>query len=286
MTVEQYVHAGLHLEVIKTRLQRDRGIGAARMAPHHRTRIAHETTQIDHRAVVPAIELEPAHARPPGGDGVVHRALVQSRGPAQKVELHVRLHRACIHQCIVSIGALHRVQLQRCAKTRLVETDARAIELQIHDRLPARRTDAARVTLAHAAHPRQVAPGGRDEALDIILARRQIQRQHHRAKRTNVLDPGRLRDQAADVVVGDDQHRCLRCVAREDERVRTRFVRLVRDRIQAREVEKVQPGAHDDAVEAALLHREQQPIEVAKAWRQRGSGEGFWRCEGHGRGAP
>ena len=56
--------------------------------------------------------------------------------------------------------------------------------------------------------------------------------------------------------------------AGEDEGVGPRLVGLVGDAVEAREVEDVEGGGDDEAVEVARLHVGEEPVKVAEALRQ------------------
>src|SRR5687767_11449786 len=61
----------------------------------------------------------------------------------------------------------------------------------------------------------------------------------------------------------------VRRVARKRERVGPGLVGLVRDAVEAAQVEEVERARDDDAVQPPRVHRREQPLEVAEALWQR-----------------
>src|SRR5262245_18802403 len=68
VAVEHDVAAGLDHVALEARSERERGICAARMTPHHTARIAHETAQLGDGACIGLIEIPPGRTLVPGGD--------------------------------------------------------------------------------------------------------------------------------------------------------------------------------------------------------------------------
>src|SRR6185295_12331603 len=103
MAVEHHVHAALDLEVFEAGLQRERGLASARVAPHHRARVAHEAAEIHDRGMIGTVQIAPAHALLPGLHGALDRLAVERGRAAQELDLGGRLHRARVHQRVVRI---------------------------------------------------------------------------------------------------------------------------------------------------------------------------------------
>ena len=66
VAVEHDVRAGLDLAVLEAGGSMMVGVGAARMAPDHAARIAHEAAELGHRAGVGDVEIAPGRALLPG----------------------------------------------------------------------------------------------------------------------------------------------------------------------------------------------------------------------------
>ena len=127
--------------------------------------------------------------------------------------------------------------------------------------------------LARILHPRFVATGGRDELANVGFLRRKVERHHHRAERPDVLNPSILSEECGEVIVGDHHDRVLERVPREYDRAHARFIGLVRDSVEARQIEHVVRQRRHDPVETTRLKRMEHAVEIAEAL-----GEGFsWK---------
>jgi hypothetical protein len=273
VAVEHHVLAALDLEVLQAGLQRERGFRAARMAPHHRAGIAHKAAEVQRRRVVGAIQLAPAHAFLPR----LHRALdcsaVERGGAPQKLDLGGSLHSAREHQRVVRIRHRCVLEPKPLPEGQVVEADPAALEAELVKRAGQGRFHVEGVALARASYPFQLLCLLGDKPLDVLALRWPVDRHHDRAERPDVAHPRRLAEEGREVVVGDHEDRMVRSMARQQQRVRPRLVCLVRDAVEAAQVEHVERGRDHDAVEAARGHGGQQPLQIAEALRQRFSVE-------------
>ena len=178
-------------------------------------------------------------------------------------------HRARGHQRVVAVGELDSLEAEPHAKRDVVERYPPAREPQLRKRCAYHRPHVEGVVAARAFQPVDAGAALRYEALDVGALRRQVERHHHRAERPDVGDPGRLREEGREVVVGDNKDWVLWRPTREQHRVGARLVGLVRDRVEAGEVEDVLRRGGDDALEAARFHGVQQAIEVAETLHRR-----------------
>jgi hypothetical protein len=98
------------------------------VAPHHGAGIAHETAEIGHRRVVRVVELAPAHARPPRGDGALDGGAVERGGASQERNLSFGFHGAGEHERVVRLHGLHS---HGSCQGEIVEPGPAAFELEL-----------------------------------------------------------------------------------------------------------------------------------------------------------
>src|SRR5918999_4399155 len=104
-----------------------------------------------------------------------------------------------------------------------VVRDLAALEAQLGERTAQRGSHIECVTLACALHPFQTTRRRRDKPVYVLALRLAVERHHHGAERPDVAHPARLAEKSGEVVVGEDEDRMLRRMARQDERIRTRL---------------------------------------------------------------
>ena len=261
--------------------ERERGICAARMTPHHAAGIAHKAAQLGDGTRIGLIEIAPRHTFVPGGDGTPDRRLVEGGRALQQAQLGLGLHRAREHQRVVAVRDLKPLDLQTEPEAHVIESNPPALEPEILERATDGAAHVEGIGRARMGDPRRSRSVLRDETIDITVLRRQVEWHHHGAERPQILDPCRLFEKRREVVISKNEDRMLRHMAREYHGVRPRLVRLVRDAIERREVEHVPWSGGHDPVETARLHGVKQTIEVAKALRQRHTRERIGGRGGH-----
>src|SRR5688572_8282497 len=112
MAVEHHVRAKLDHAVFQTRLQHDRGIVAARVAPDHSTGIAYETAQLDRGARVGVAELAPGHSALPRGGRAFDRRLIEMGRALEPLQLAGSFHGARVHERVVAISELNALEVE------------------------------------------------------------------------------------------------------------------------------------------------------------------------------
>ena len=175
----------------------------------------------------------------------------------------------CKHHRIVSVGQRPPFQSQPQAEAAVVESDLRAIKFQLREGALQRSRHVECVPLARVLDPWLASRLQWNETVDVGGPGGQIERQHDGAEWPDVLDPRLLDQEGRKIIVGDDHDRVIGRMAREDHRADTGLIRLVRDGIEAGEIEDVVRNRRDDAVKPTRLQGLQQPVEIAEPFRER-----------------
>ena len=219
--------------------------------------------------VVAAIEIAPGGTLAPGRDGLFDGHLVQCLSPLDQAELGLCLDRPRGHQRVVTVAHLDVVEAKTKTEGHIVEGDAAAHQPEFLESAMDGASHVEPIAIPGPSEPIDSGAGGGNKSVDIAGRRCQIEAHHHRAKRPNIPDPGRLGQERGQIIVSYHQDRVLGRVARDDDRIGAGLVRLVGDAVEAGEVEDVLGGGGDDAVEPASYQGVEQPLQVAEARRQR-----------------
>ena len=153
-----------------------------------------------------------------------------------------------------AIRFLSALASQPLTEARIVKGDAPALESQIGDGATTGVLHVEHVAVTGLLDPRQSVAVGRNEPINVCSFRRQVQGHHHGAEGPYVLDPGGLTQQAPQIVIGQHEHRVLRCVAGNYDGVGAWLVGLVGNAVEARQVEHVEHRGRHQAVDVARLH--------------------------------
>jgi hypothetical protein len=171
VAVEHDVAARLDHVVLEAGGERERGICAPRMTPHHAARIAHETAQLGDGARIGLIEIPPGRALVPGGDGASDRRLVEGGRALQQAQLGLSLHCAREHQRVVAVRDLEPLDLQTEPEAHVVEGNAPVLEPEILERATDGAGHVEGIGRAGMGYPRRLRPILRDETIDITALR-------------------------------------------------------------------------------------------------------------------
>src|SRR5262249_18977233 len=244
-------------------------IGPAWMAPHHGRGIAHKAAELDHGRGVGHVQVPPSGALLPRGHGAADGHFVEARGALKQAELAMRLHGTREHQGIVAVDQLDALHAEAKAGAQIIPGDPATIERCLFEGATHGRGHVEGVVLARALDPGRMGAAAGDEPVDVGFRGGEVERHHHGTERSDVLDPARLLEKGGQVIIGDDEDRSFREMARKDDGVGPRLVRLVSNPVEARQIEDVVGERRDEAVEAALAQREQQAVQIAKPLGQR-----------------
>ena len=239
------------------------------MAPDHSAGIADEPAEIERRPMVGAVDVAPGRALVPGRDGALDGLLVQRRGALDHCKLGLGLDHAGGHHRVVAVGNLDTVDAEPEPVRHVVEGDLAACQSEFVESAADGAVHIEAVLFSRPADPFGAGASLGDEAVDVARLGFEVEPQHDGAERSYVLDPTFLGEERRQVVIGDHHDRMVRRVARQDDRIGARFVRIMRDAVEAGEVEDVQRPDGDDPVEPARLERVQQPFQIAELRRQR-----------------
>src|SRR5262245_57784241 len=171
VAVEHDVAAGLDHVALEAGSERERGICATRMTPHHTARIAHETAQLGDGARIGLAEIPPGRTLVPGGDGASDRRLVEGGRALQQPQLGLGLYRARKHQRVVAIRDLEPLDLQTEPEAHVVEANAPVLEPEILERATDGAGHVEGISRAGMGYPRRLRPILRDETTDITALR-------------------------------------------------------------------------------------------------------------------